>query len=145
MFENVLRHPLKTQQQWTFKSQICSLASAVAVKIMKLYCLLFYYLWGFIENTKRLPVFKLKIDFSLWDLYGKVLRHYIFNILIASQRKKFKCLFTYQAAVNELWFGKGNYNGAIPAHAKAGIGEERGGFWTLGHKFLKTLRRQSCT
>ena len=65
MFENVLRHPLKTQQQWTFKSQICSLASAVAVKIMKLYCLLFYYLWGFIENTKRLPVFKLKIDFSL--------------------------------------------------------------------------------
>ena len=51
-----------------------------------------------------------------------------FNILIASQSKKLKCLFTYQAAVNELWSGKGNYNGAIPTHAKAGIVEDRGGF-----------------
>ena len=42
-----------------------------------------------------------------------------------------KCLFTYQAAVNDAWFDKDNYNGAIPTHAKAGLFEDREGFWKL--------------
>ena len=63
LFQNVLHHPLKTQQQWTFRSQICSLASAIIVKVIKLF-LVFYNMWRLIENTKRLTVFKLKINFN---------------------------------------------------------------------------------
>ena len=43
----------------------------------------------------------------------------VWIFLIASQNKKLKCLFTYQAVVNNAWFDKYDYNGAIPTHAKA--------------------------
>ena len=43
MFQNVLHH-LKTQQQWTFRSQICPLASMVAERLQKLK-FLFYVLY----------------------------------------------------------------------------------------------------
>ena len=56
--------------------------------------------------------------------------------LIASQSKKLKCLFTYEAAVNNAWFDKDDYNGAIPTHAKAGLFEVRGVFRT---QILKTF------
>ena len=59
--------------------------------------------------------------------------------LIASQRKKLKCLLTYQAAVSNACFDRNDNNGVIPTLAKAGLFEDRGGFWKLGHKFLKPL------
>ena len=51
-----------------------------------------------------------------------------------------KRFFTYQAAVNDAWFDKSDYIGAIPTHAKGGLFENRGCFWKLGQKFLKPLR-----
>ena len=60
--------------------------------------------------------------------------------LIASQSKKLKGLFTYQAAVKDAWFDKGDYNGDIPTNAKAGLFKDRGGFSKLVHKFLKPLK-----
>ena len=59
--------------------------------------------------------------------------------LIASQRKKLKCLLTYQAAVSNACFDRNDNNGVIPTLAKAGPSEDRGGFWKLGPKFLKSL------
>ena len=62
---------------------------------------------------------------------------HVLIFLIASQSKKLKCLFTYQAAVNHAWFDKDDYKDVIATHAKAGLFEDRGGFWKLDHKLLK--------
>ena len=51
-----------------------------------------------------------------------------FNILTASQAKKLKCFFTYQAVVNDAWFGKDDHNGAVPTHSKARLFEDRQSF-----------------
>ena len=51
-----------------------------------------------------------------------------------------KRFFTYEAAVTDAWFDKGDYNDAIPTHAKGGLFEDGGRFWKLWHKFLKALR-----
>ena len=59
---------IKTQQQWTFWSQICSLAAAVTVKIIKLYCLVFDYLWGLMLDIKlnheEITCFQIKNKFQ---------------------------------------------------------------------------------
>ena len=59
----------------------------------------------------------------------------------ASQAKKLKCLFTYQAVVNEAWFGKDDHNGAIPTHSKAELSEDRQSFRA---QILKNFEEQSC-
>ena len=53
---------------------------------------------------------------------------HVLILLTASQSKKLKYLFTYQAAVSKAWFGKDDHSVAIPTSSKAGHFEDRQSF-----------------
>ena len=93
------------------------------------------------RKHKEITCFQIKKKFHSMSLiwWSPWLLH-VLIFLITSQSKKLKALFTYQTVANDAWSDKDDSNGAVTTHAKAGLFEDGGGFWKLGHKFLKPLR-----